>query len=167
MLQAKVIRQRPLPGLAHAFVFWGFCAFALVTINHFAAGIGAPFLSRESWFGAFYFDLAAAFAVAVSVSIAGLALRRFAVRPRWLGEVSYESGVIAFLIFALMTTYLGSLWVHDNGPAAKSLWWAHTLALLIFLPLIPQTKHLHLVLSPVAVFLSRGGFQPDSTVGRR
>jgi len=37
MLQGKVIRQRPLPGLAHALVFWGFCAFALVTVNHFAA----------------------------------------------------------------------------------------------------------------------------------
>ena len=32
------------------------------------------------------------------------------------------------------------------------------MALLIFLPLIPHTKHLHLVLSPVTVFLSRGGF---------
>ncbi len=28
MFQAKVIRERPLPGIAHAFVFWGFCAFA-------------------------------------------------------------------------------------------------------------------------------------------
>src|SRR4051812_40519666 len=36
-LQGKVIRQRPLPGLAHAFVFWGFCAFALITVNHVAA----------------------------------------------------------------------------------------------------------------------------------
>src|SRR5215831_9824608 len=35
LLQGKVIRERPLPGLAHAFVFWGFCAFALVTLNHF------------------------------------------------------------------------------------------------------------------------------------
>src|SRR5713101_6916850 len=40
MLQAKVIRERPLPGIAHAFVFWGFCAFALITINHFLAGLG-------------------------------------------------------------------------------------------------------------------------------
>src|SRR5271169_3870419 len=44
MLQGKVIRQRPLPGLAHAFVFWGFCAFGLVTLNHLAAGFGFPFL---------------------------------------------------------------------------------------------------------------------------
>src|SRR5579883_2502748 len=38
MFQAKVIRERPLPGLAHAFVFWGFCVFALITTNHFQIG---------------------------------------------------------------------------------------------------------------------------------
>ena len=158
MLQAKVIRQRPWPGLAHAFVFWGFCAFALVTLNHLAFGFGHPFLARQNWFGAVYFDLAALFAVAVAASIAGLALRRFAVRPPWLGEVSYESGVIALLIFVLMITYLGTFLIRENDAGSKPLWWAHTLALLIFLPLIPNTKHLHLVLSPFTVFFSRGGF---------
>ena len=44
LCQAKVIRERPLPGLAHAFVFWGFCAFALVTLNHIAVGLGVGFL---------------------------------------------------------------------------------------------------------------------------
>jgi len=38
LFQTKVIRQRPRR-LAHAFVFWGFCAFVLVTLNHFAAGL--------------------------------------------------------------------------------------------------------------------------------
>ena len=155
LLQSKVIRERPLPGLAHAFVFWGFCAFALITLNHFATGIGLAFLSRESGFGQLYFDFAAAFAVAVTISIAGLFVRRFLVRPRWLGEkVSTESGVIASLIFVLMITYLGAFWYGDSKP----LWWTHTLALLVFLPLIPHTKHLHLVLSPLTVFLSRGEF---------
>ncbi|MGB7266359.1 MAG: (Fe-S)-binding protein, partial [Terracidiphilus sp.] len=32
------------------------------------------------------------------------------------------------------------------------------LTLLAFLPVIPHTKHLHLILSPATVFLSRGGF---------
>lgn len=159
LLQAKVIRERPLPGFAHAFVFWGFCAFALVTINHFATGLGFPFLAGESWFGGFYFWLAAAFAITVAVSIVGLAIRRFVVRPRWLGaKVSYESGIIALLIFTLMITYLATFWIRETDPGAKPLWWAHTLALLIFMPLIPHTKHLHLVLSPVTIFLSRGGF---------
>ena len=69
LLQSKVIRERPLPGIAHAFVFWGFCVFALITLNHFATGIGLAFLSRDSWFGKFYFYFGAAFAVAVAVSI--------------------------------------------------------------------------------------------------
>jgi Fe-S oxidoreductase len=95
----------------------------------------------------------------VSVSIAGLAVRRFAVRPRWLGgTVSLESGLIAFLILALMLTYLAEFLWHPAGPAGRALWWAHTLALLVFLPLVPHTKHLHLALSPLTVFLSRGGF---------
>ncbi len=52
LCQAKVIRERPLPGLAHAFVFWGFCAFSLVTLNHLAAGLGIGFLNPRDWSGA-------------------------------------------------------------------------------------------------------------------
>src|SRR5581483_2596539 len=98
LLQGKVIWQRPLPGLAHALVFWGFCVFALVTMNHFAEALGFGFLSMDGGFGRFYFHFAAIFAVAVAVSIAGLAFRRFVIRPKWLGPLSYESGVIALLI---------------------------------------------------------------------
>src|SRR6516164_5352721 len=154
LFQAKVIRQRPWAGLAHALVFWGFCVFAVVTLNHFGTVFGLPFLSRLGVLGKVYFSLAAAFAVLVVVSIAGLFVRRFVIRPKWLGPLSAESGVIALLIFVLMITYLGTFWAADSKP----LWWAHSAALLIFLPLIPQTKHLHLVLSPASVFLSRGEF---------
>ena len=159
LCQAKVIQQRPLPGLAHAFVFWGFCAFAIVTLNHAAVGFAIGFLDPATWFGRIYFYLAAAFAVACAVSIFGLFVRRFLVRPIWLGKnVSYESGIIAGLIFLLMVTYLGAFFTTDAAPAARILWWIHTLTLLAFLPLIPHTKHLHLVLSPATIFLSRGGF---------
>jgi Fe-S oxidoreductase len=159
LCQSKVIRQRPLPGIAHACVFWGFCAFALVTLNHLAAGFGLGFLSSAGFFGRLYFYLAAIFAMACAAGILGLFIRRFFVRPRWLGEkLSYESGFITFLIFALMVTYLAAFFTTDDAPTARILWWAHTLSLLVFLPIIPHTKHLHLVLSPVTVFLSRGGF---------
>ncbi len=56
-----------------------------------------------------------------------------------------------------MVTYLAAFFVRD-GTALKVLWWAHTLTLLVFLPLIPHTKHLHLVLSPFTIFLKRDGF---------
>ena len=158
LLQGKVIVDRPLPGLAHAFVFWGFCAFALVTINHLAAGFGATLIPRDSAFGLVYFGFVAVFAVLVAVSIAALAVRRFVARPVWLGEVSAESGVIALLIFLLMVTYLAAFPLDESSIAGRIDWWLHTLTLLLFLPLIPHTKHLHLVLSPATIFARRDGF---------
>ncbi|HEY4381445.1 MAG TPA: (Fe-S)-binding protein [Acidobacteriaceae bacterium] len=158
LFQSKVIRERPLPGIAHAFVFWGFLAFALVSLNHIATGLRIGFLSPSSLIGRFYFTFAAIWALLVAVSIAGLFVRRFFIRPIWLGQkVSVESGVIALLIFALMATYLATFFPRDE-TTLKALWWTHTLALLVFLPLIPHTKHLHLVLSPITIFLKRDGF---------
>src|ERR1700733_11070986 len=124
---AKVIKERPLPGLAHAFVFWGFLAFALVSLNHFASGFRLGFLDADgpigSLIGGFYFWFAAVFALLVAISIAGLFVRRFFVRPIWLGrKVSYESGVIAFLIFALMATYLAGFFESPASLSARCLW---------------------------------------------
>ena len=86
-------------------------------------------------------------------------MRRFFVRPVWLGKkVSYESGFISFLIFLLMVTYLGAFFAAEGSFAIRALWWTHTFSLLVFLPLIPHTKHLHLVLSPLTVFFKRDGF---------
>ncbi len=155
LLQGKVIRERPLAGLAHALVFWGFCAFALVTLDHLAAGFGLDLIEANGVFGRLYFPLAALFAGAVGISIAGLAARRFLARPKWLGEVSPESGLIALLIFTLMWTYLAD---YALDGSSRLIWWLHTLSLAVFLPLIPRTKHLHLVLSPLAIFLRRNGF---------
>src|SRR5437016_579334 len=100
LLQGKVIRDRPLPGIAHAFVFWGFCAFALITIAHLAEGFGLNLLPADNPVAKGYRYFVALFAIAVAVSIAGLAFRRLILRPIWLGAtVSIESGFIALLIF--------------------------------------------------------------------
>ncbi|HYO84818.1 MAG TPA: (Fe-S)-binding protein [Bryobacteraceae bacterium] len=159
LLQRKVLRERFWPGLAHALVFWGFLAFALVTADHVLAGFGLDLLSAEGSFGRIYFAFAGVFALAVMGGMTGLAVRRFVLRPRWLGEVSKSSAVITTLILTLMVTYLaGWLWLPEESPAGRANWWAHTLALLAFLPIVPRTKHLHLLLSPVAIFLRRGKF---------
>jgi hypothetical protein len=97
MLQAKVIRERPLAGMAHALVFWAFCAFALVTLNHCATNLGLGFLDPAGRVGRLYFDFAAIFAIGLRVGILGLFVRRFLVRPKWLGELSW--GVRAGLRF--------------------------------------------------------------------
>jgi Fe-S oxidoreductase len=158
MCQAKVIRERPLAGLAHALVFWAFCAFALVTLNHCALLFGGGFLNPTGPFGRVFFYVAAVFAAACAVGIFGLFVRRFFARPRWLGQLSWGSGLVALLIFLLMITYLAAFFVSADSPAVRALWWAHTLTLVLFLPVIPHTKHLHLVLSSFTVFLSRSGF---------
>jgi Fe-S oxidoreductase len=159
LLQGKVIRQRPLPGLAHALVFWGFLAFALVTVDHLMRGVGLGLLTPDGFVSRFYFGFAAAFAVAVAVSMIGLSVRRFVVRPRWLGSISKESAIIALLIVTLMITYLAAFTaIPEGSDVARLNWWVHTIALLVFLPLIPRTKHLHLILSPATVFLRRGSF---------
>ncbi|MGH9599574.1 MAG: heterodisulfide reductase-related iron-sulfur binding cluster, partial [Terracidiphilus sp.] len=159
VLQGKVIRERPLPGLAHALVFWAFCAFALVTLNHCATLFGLGFLDPAGPVGRFYFYFAAVFALACALGILGLFIRRFFVRPKWLDkELSRGSGLVALLIFLLMVTYLAAFFVPAASTTERILWWVHTLTLIAFLPVIPHTKHLHLVLSPFTVFLSRGGF---------
>ncbi len=85
----RLSRKDPLPGLAHAFVFWGFLAFALVSLNHFASGLGLGFLAPHGYVGGFYFGFAAVWALLVAVSIAGLFVRRFFVRTVWLGRRSH------------------------------------------------------------------------------
>ncbi len=158
LLQTKVISQRPLPGLAHAFVFWGFGAFILVTLNHAATGFGFSLLHRQQGIGLIYWWFAFFFAVLVVISITGLFIRRFIIKPKWLEPLSYESGVIAGLILVLMLTFIPGWWYPEQTPAGHWFWWIHTAALLLFLPLIPHTKHLHLVLSPLTIFLKRNGF---------
>lgn len=115
--QARVIRGRPLPGLAHAFVFWAFCAFALVTLNHCAALFGLGFLNPIGPIGRFYFYFAAVFALLCAIGIVGLFVRRFLIRPRWLGaSLSWESCLIALLIFVLMVTYLAAFFMLMQAP---------------------------------------------------
>ncbi len=152
LLQEKIIRERPAAGIAHAFVFWGFLAFALISLDHIGLGFGLEVLNRTSWSVRMYFLLVSVVAVAVLISIVGLLLRRFLVRPRALGEVSWESGLIGLFIALLMVTYLAAQVVEPGTEMGRTIWWAHTLVLAAFLPLIPHSKHFHLLLAPFAIF---------------
>ena len=144
--RTEVIKDRPVAGAAHALVFWGFCAFSIITINHVATGFGLPLLSHHGAFGIFYFGLAAIFAVAVAVSIAYLAFRRYVLPlPSGYGQSRARIGcLIAALIFILMVARTPDLTGNRRNVSRQPppLVGAHHLALLIFLPLILHTKHL-------------------------
>lgn len=151
----RVVGGRLWPGFMHAVVFWGFALFAVITLDHFATGLGWSLLSPRT--GDLYSLVVIPAAILVMVGIAILAYRRFILKPERLGKPSPSSGLVALFIFLLMVTYLYGK--GDPGPfAAKLNWWIHSLLILAFLILIPRSKHLHLVLAPFNIF-----FRPFET----
>jgi Fe-S oxidoreductase len=152
VFQSKVIAGKPLVGVAHALVFWGFVAFAGYSVAQLLAGLHLVDITRTTAFE-WYARALVPFAVAVLVGIVGLVIRRVAVRPEALGPLSWESVLIGVFIAILMITFLREVFHLDEGLAASVNRWVHTVVLLVFLALIPNSKHFHLVLSPVTVFL--------------
>ena len=153
LLQRQTIKERPLTGLMHAFVFWGFIAFGAYTLTEFLAGLGIVDLTHTGWFHAYKVALTP-FATAVLVGILYLLVRRAFVRPAALGtKVSVESIVIALFIATLMVTFLLTFRLEESTGAGRVNWWVHMTVILAFMALIPASKHLHLVLSPITVFL--------------
>jgi Fe-S oxidoreductase len=154
--QSKVIAEKPLVGVAHALVFWGFVAFAGYTGVEFLKGLGVADLTRQGWFH-LYARSVVPFAVAVLLGMVGLLARRVLVRPEALGKpISRESVLIGLFIITLMTTFLLDLRL-GSGFWGRVSWWVHALVILAFLDLIPGSKHLHLLLSPVTIFLESPG----------
>ncbi len=153
LLQRKTIAERPLTGLMHAFVFWGFVAFGGYTLSEFLYGLGIVDLTHEGWFHAYRLALTP-FAAAVLVGVLYLLIRRALVRPVGLGPtVSIESIVIAVFIATLMITFLLTFRLEADTTPERVNWWVHAMVILTFMALIPASKHLHLVLSPITVFL--------------
>ena len=86
---------------------------------------------------------------------------RSCVRSALGTKVSVESIVIALFIATLMITFLLTFRLEEGSGAERVNWWIHMTVILAFMALIPASKHLHLVLSPVTVFLkSTGARQP-------
>jgi Fe-S oxidoreductase len=153
VLQVRTIRERPVVGLAHALVFWGFVAFGGYTLVEFLNGLSIVNLTGTRWFWA-YRVILVPFATAVLGGILFLLVRRALFRPATLGpKVSVESIVIALFIATLMVTFMLGFNLDEDTIAGRANWWTHMLVILAFLALIPASKHLHLVLSPITVFL--------------
>jgi Fe-S oxidoreductase len=153
LLQAKTIGERPVAGVAHALVFWGFLAFAGYTGTEVLFGLGIVDLRHTAFVRAYTMGIVP-FAIAVTVGILYLLVRRVFFRPAGLGTaLSGESVLIALFIAALMITFLVGLTLEEGTLAARVNWWAHMLVILAFLAVIPASKHLHLVLSPATVLL--------------
>jgi Fe-S oxidoreductase len=153
LLQRQTIRERPAVGVAHAFVFWGFVAFGGYTTAEFLKGLGIVDVTGTAAFHVYRIALVP-FSAAVLMGIVLLLIRRAFLRPVALGAtLSTESIVIGLFIATLMGTFLLGFVVDEQSGVGRANWWVHMLVILAFLALIPSSKHFHLVLSPITVFL--------------
>lgn len=152
VFQTRVINGRPIPGILHALVFFGFVTFGAETVDHFLEPYGLHFIRTilgedgEPLFKSFI----AIMAWLVIIGMVGLAFRRFVLVKISPDPKSYSSGLVALFILLLMGTYL-------NGSAAepvaeKANWWLHALLIIIFPQLILGSKHFHLLISPIDIF---------------
>lgn len=108
--QKRILDPRYLgAGLMHAFIFWGFLAVALNTVQFliggFVEGWHLPGLAPGSVLGEGYIAVRDVFEFAVVVMLLAAAVRRIVFRPRRL-TLSWDAALILSLIGLLMVTDL-------------------------------------------------------------
>jgi Fe-S oxidoreductase len=184
VLGQQKLFQKALPGLMHAFIFWGFLVL-LPTILEAAIAIvdvdlHLPLLGRAPWF-LFLVDL---FTVLVTVGVGIAFFIRKVQRPdRFRGSHLEEADRILLAILAIVMTL--SLWnatrialgitehataqplanaisgLFSGGRETEVLErvfvWSHLLIVLGFLTFLPKSKHLHIITAAPNVFLAKDG----------
>jgi Fe-S oxidoreductase len=157
IFQSKVIRDRPISGSLHALVFWGFIFYIPVTIHHFLLPFTGGYLYGP--IGQGYRAFMTVVSTLVAIAISGLAFRRFVLRPAYFEKkLSTASAIVSTFIFLLMVTFLLEPHAAHNAILAKANWWLHASCILLFLVVIPNGKHLHLVLGPFDLLMKRKRF---------
>jgi len=146
VLGQKKLLQRLVPGLMHAFIFWGFIVLfptiILAAIDAAGGGDHTP-----EW----YRVLSDVFAVLVLVGVATALIIRTVVRPaRFVGSHVAEGYFILGLIALVVITLL--LW-HTIG--GTWLAWTHLIVIAVFLAYLPYSKHLHIATAAVNVWMAR------------
>jgi Fe-S oxidoreductase len=182
VLGQRKLFQRALPGVMHAFIFWGFLVLfptiveAMLSIAN--PDWSLPILGHASWF-LFLQDLFATL-VAVGVGIA-FYIRKVQRPDRFRGSHMQEADRILLTILAIVTTLLlwnatrialGDIPADAPMPMARALSnlfsggqttevlervfvWAHVLLVLGFLTYLPKSKHLHIITAAPNVFFAK------------
>lgn len=184
VLGQRKLLQRPLPGLMHALIFWGF----LVLLTTIAEALGQvvdpafalPLIGRAGWLGLIQ-DL---FAAGVLVGIAVALWIRLIQRPeRFIGSHTVEAyRILGWITWIILTLFLGNAariaqgtgeapraWTPISSLLARPLeglseaWlfgieqsalWVHLALIFSFLVYLTYSKHLHIATSAINVFLA-------------
>jgi Fe-S oxidoreductase len=182
-LGQRKLLQRLVPGLMHAFIFWGFIVLLPTILMAMIAiadrGETIPWLGRQGWFAL----LVDVFCVLVLAGVVtAFAIRKIQRPARFQGSHMGEADLILALIAGIVTTLLlwhaslvalglnewGASWspvsnalsnLFGGGAgthdAERALVWAHILIVLSFLVYLPNSKHLHIATAVVNVYFGR------------
>jgi Fe-S oxidoreductase len=185
VLGQRKLLQRVVPGLMHAFIFWGFLVLLTTIVE--AAGqaidpsFAIPLIGHAGWLAL----LQDVFAGLVLVGVtAAFAIRKVQRPERFVGSHMEEADLILVWIAGIILTLLGldavriargvaeapAAWTpianglskgfDAMGPTALRTFesvfvWSHLLLILGFLVYIPYSKHLHIVTAAVNVFFAQ------------
>jgi Fe-S oxidoreductase len=177
VLGQKKLLQRLIPGLTHAFIFWGFLVLFPTILMAMIAAVDKhaelPWLGHQTWFG-WLVDL---FVVLVLIGVAAAVYIRKVVRPaRFQGSHVGEADFILFMIAGVVVTLLcwhaaaHAAGLNDHvGPLSDAIArvfpshgleervfvWAHISFVLGFLRYLPYSKHLHIATAAINVWMAR------------
>ncbi|HEY2201995.1 MAG TPA: (Fe-S)-binding protein, partial [Solirubrobacteraceae bacterium] len=185
VLGQRKLLQRLGPGLAHAFIFWGFLVL-LPTILIAMIGVvdrraTLPWLGHQGW----YLLLDDIFAVLVLCGVIGAWWIRKIQRPArfegsHLREADVILGLIAMIVVSLLLWHATRIalglneWPASWSPVSNALShlfgrnqatrvlervfvWIHVLTILAFLAYLPRSKHLHILSAAANVWFGRTG----------
>jgi Fe-S oxidoreductase len=173
VLGQRKLLQRLVPGLMHAFIFWGFLVLFPTIVAAAVAAVDRHFEIPATWFG----DLADVFVVLVLAGVVMAVVIRTVVRPaRFEGSHRGEGYVILALIAGVVLTllcwhaaataaglethagFLSKEFAHafpHSGALERVFVWAHLCFIFGFLVYLPYSKHLHIATAAVNVWFAR------------
>jgi Fe-S oxidoreductase len=173
VLGQRKLLQRLVPGLMHAFIFWGFLVLFPTIVAAAVAAVDKHFEIPATWFG----DLVDVFVLLVLAGVVTAVAIRALVRPaRFEGSHGGEGYVILALIAGVVLTLLcwhaaataAGLETHAGflsrefahafprgGVLERVFVWAHLCFIFGFLVYLPHSKHLHIGTAPVNVWFTR------------
>jgi Fe-S oxidoreductase len=185
VLGQRKLLQRVGPGLAHAFIFWGFLVLLPTILIAMTGAVDKratlPWLGHQGW----YALLQDAFAVLVLGGVLAALWIRKILRPgRFDGSHLGEADLILALIATIVLTLL--LWHGTRIALGLNEWprhwsfvsnglshlfrrdeatrvlervfvWVHVLTILTFLAYLPRSKHLHIFTAAINVWFRRTG----------
>ena len=185
VLGQRKLLQRFVPGIMHAFIFWGFLVL-LTTIAEafgevFKQSFAIPLIGRTGWLGL----IQDVFSVLVIVAVGMAVFIRKIQRPeRFKGSHLEEADFILLMILGIMFTliflnaarialhvnespkgwtpvsaFCSPLFTHMSHHAQevfeRRFLWLHIILVMGFLAYIPYSKHLHIFVSEINVFFTK------------